>query len=321
MNTNTATSRNSTTWSVRSAENRGIDMMDIYTRKWITEKAQEVLKEYSEGITLRQLYYRLVAQGMTNDTLHYKRVVQAMTEARWKDIVDMEAFIDRERSMYGETKAEDKDLEDTVEKAKEQVGLWMKSYHLDRWSNQENYVEVWIEKKALQGVFEKPCLLMDVGLAPCKGYPSITFLHEASQRFKVRGDKKNVIILYFGDYDPSGEDIPHSIKDNLERMGCEIEVKRIALNPDLIKQLRLPSVPPKRTDTRTRNWDGAGAVELDAVEPKKLKKMCEEAILEYFDIDLHSELKAKEKEERKTFQKELKDFVRNMDFDEGDDDE
>ena len=84
---------------------------DTFNRKVITEKAQEVLAEYSGGITLRQLYYRLVAQGMINDVLHYKRVVSAMTEARWQDVVSMEAFIDRERSMYGETKAEVKDLD------------------------------------------------------------------------------------------------------------------------------------------------------------------------------------------------------------------
>ena len=288
-------------------------MADIFNRALIIEKAQEVLTEYSGGITLRQLYYRLVAQGMINDVLHYKRVVSAMTEARWQDTVSMDAFIDRERSMYGETKAKEKDMAHEAEEAKSQIEAWMTGYHLDRWSNQENYVEVWIEKKALQGVFEEPCNELDVGLAPCKGYPSITFLHEASNRFEDIGvTGKGLTILYFGDYDPSGEDIPNSIKANLERMGTEVEVERIALNPSLIKQLNLPSVPPKSTDSRTRNWDGLGAVELDAVEPKMLKSMCEKAILRYFDTDLYDELQARETEERKDYQKTLKEFVMKM---------
>ena len=288
-------------------------MADIFNRALIIEKAQEVLAEYSGGITLRQLYYRLVAQGMINDVLHYKRVVSAMTEARWQDTVSMDAFIDRERSMYGETKAKEKNLENEAREAQGQIEAWMDSYHLDRWSNQENYVEVWIEKKALQGVFEEPCNNLDVGLAPCKGYPSITFLHEASNRFADIGvTSKRLIILYFGDYDPSGEDIPNSIKANLERMGTEVEVERIALNPDLIKSLGLPSVPPKSTDSRTRNWDGKGAVELDAVEPKMLKSMCEKAILRYFDTDLYDELTEKESEERTEYQKTLKKFVMKM---------
>ena len=83
---------------------------DGFDRKWITENSIDFLSQYAGGITLRQLYYRLVSRGMINDTLHYKRVVSAMTDARWKGDVDMDAFIDRERAMFGETKCEEKDV-------------------------------------------------------------------------------------------------------------------------------------------------------------------------------------------------------------------
>jgi hypothetical protein len=74
---------------------------DAFTKSWIIENAEQILEEYSDGITIRQLHYRLVARGMTNDVQHYKRVVVAMTDARWDGVVDMEAFIDRERSVFG----------------------------------------------------------------------------------------------------------------------------------------------------------------------------------------------------------------------------
>ena len=245
----------------------------------IIENAQNILSEYPGGITVRQLHYRLVAIGMINDMNHYKRVVTAMTKARWDDIVDMEAFVDRERSMYGETKADEKDLDDEIEQGETQVKAWMQNYRLNRWSNQDNYIEVWIEKKALQGVFERPCLAKSVGLAPCKGYPSITFLHDAYMRFsEAECNGKNPIILYFGDYDPSGEDIPRSIENNLRRMGVDVEVKRLALLPEQIEEMNLPGVPPKRTDTRTRNWSGGSVVELDAVEPTRLADMCKQQL-------------------------------------------
>lgn len=290
---------------------------DIYDRQWIIENAKKVLQDYTDGITIRQLHYRLVALGMINDTNHYKRVVGAMTKARWDDIVDMSAFVDRERSMYGETEDDEKDLDYEIERGKEQVKAWMNAYSLNRWSNQDNYIEVWIEKKALQGVFERPCLHKDVGLAPCKGYPSITFLYEASKRFQDAVDNgKHIIILYFGDFDPSGEDIPRSIKENLGRLGIDVEVKRMALNQQQIIDMGLPGVPPKRSDSRTRNWDGGSVVELDAVEPNTLKKMCEDAIESHFDRELYKELKDKESEEKKSYRKELKDFVNTLKEDE-----
>jgi len=294
---------------------------DMYTNKWIIENAEKILSEYPQGMTIRQLHYRLVSIGMVNDSNHYKRVVSAMTDARWNSIVDMEAFIDRERSMFGETKDDEKDLNEEIDIAKRQVKLWMGHYGLNRWSNQDNYIEVWIEKKALQGVFEIPCAKNDVGLAPCKGYPSITFIYEAKGRFEDAIDNgKEAVILYFGDCDPSGADIPRSIKENLSRMGVDVEVKRIALNPDQIKEMGLPGVPPKKGDSRTNNWDGADVVELDAIEPNTLSRMCEDAIEQYFDHDLFKELEERESEELKQYQEALKEYVNGLGK-EGNDDE
>lgn len=285
-------------------------MMDEFTRKWITENAQKILLDYSGGITIRQLHYRLVAIGMTNDTNHYKRVVGAMTKARWDGTVSMTAFIDRERTMFGETEDETKDLQNEIERGKEQIHAWMNAYNLNRWSNQENYIEVGIEKKALQGVFEDPCESVGVGLAPFKGYSSITFLHGLAGRFEdAIANGKTPIILYFGDYDPSGLDIPRSVSDNLSRMGVDVEVKRIALNPDQIHEMDLPGVPAKLTDSRTNNWLGGEVVECDAVEPMTLAQMCRDAIDEHFNQDLYSELKDQEYDEGTLYRKALKDYV------------
>ncbi len=287
--------------------------MSEYTRKWITENSIEVLKSYEGQITLRQLYYRLVALGMTNDVKHYKKVIGAMGDARWDGSVEFGAFIDRERSMYGITEATPINLQERIERGKEQVKAWMEDFHLNRWENQPEYFEIWIEKKALQGVFESPCNTFDLGLAPCKGYPSLTFLHEALERFNDAFDREQLpFIFYFGDYDPSGEDIPRSIHDNFARMGLPIEVRRIALTPIHIEEMKLPSVPAKLTDTRTKNWAGKGVVELDAVEPRTLTKMVESVIKEHFDTDLYDELKERESIEREQYQIALKEFVEGL---------
>ena len=284
--------------------------MDRFNRGWITEHAKAVLLQYSDSITIRQLHYRLVAAGMTNDIQHYKRVIAAMTDARWEGRVRFGAFIDRERGICGETEAKPILLQDEIERAQQQVKAWMEHYHLNRWENQNAYIEVWIEKKALQGVFEEPCERNKVALAPCKGYPSLTFLHDAKERFSDAEDRgQERTILYFGDYDPSGEDIPRSIKDNLSRMGIDVEVERIALNPEQIASMGLSSVPAKDGDSRSRTWTGEGAVELDAIEPDELKRMAEEAIENRFDSTLLDELAEREETERVKYRKALKKFV------------
>lgn len=95
-------------------------------------------------------------------------------------------------------------------------------------------------------------------------------------------------------------------------MGANVNVIRIALNPEQIRSMNLPSVPPKVKDSRTRNWDGKGVVELDAVEPKTLSQMGEDAIMEYFDVSLYVELTKLEANEKKTYQKALKKYVREL---------
>lgn len=288
-------------------------MEDEWKRKKIIAESIPIIESYAGvPITIRQLHYRLVSIGMPNTDQHYARVKGAMAAARWNYDVDFAAFIDRERAMEGETKSEITDLDDEIGIGKAQVAAWMRAYNLNRWENQDNYIEVWIEKKALQGVFEEPCRTWDVALGACKGYPSLTFLYEAEMRFhEALGRGQDITILYYGDYDPSGVDIPRSLLENLERMGGELLVEVIALHPYQIEERSLPPKPVKKTDTRARGWTG-GTVELDAVEPRDLQRMCEIAIQDYFDIDKYAELKEREEEERKEYQKHLRKFVNEL---------
>lgn len=287
--------------------------MDEFNRKWIIEKGIPIVNEYGGNLTLRALHYRLVAIGMTNTVQHYKRVIAAMTVARWEGLVNFSSFVDHDRSVEGKTDYERTDVESSVEQGKESIEFWMRYYSKNRWENQEYYPEVFIEKKALQSVFDTPCNNMDVALCPCKGYPSLTYLDQASDRFReAECQGKKPIILYFGDYDPSGEDIPRSLKETIIKMGVNIELKRFALMEHQVIEMNLPPAPAKKTDSRTANWDGLGQVELDAIEPRQLQKMCTEAINQYFDRDLYVDLLDQQMEESIEYKKKLKEFVLNI---------
>lgn len=287
--------------------------MDQFNRKWILETGIPIVKEYDGNLTIRALHYRLVAAGMTNTIQHYKRVQQAMTEARWNQLIGFSAFMDHDRRVEGQTDAEVTILEDSITRGKQQIKAWMNNYSKNRWENQEVYPEVFIEKKALQGVFVEPCEAMDIALCPCKGYPSLTYLYDASVRFQEAEAKgKHCIILYFGDYDPSGEDIPRSIAENLYNMGADVEVKRILLMEEQVIKWNLPPAPTKVTDSRSAAWTGLGQVELDAVEPNKLKVLIAEAIDEIFDRELYDELMEEEETEETEYRIELKQYVNSL---------
>lgn len=289
-------------------------MKDEFTRQWITDNAIDIVSRYAPGeLTLRALHYQLVGLGMTNSIQHYKRVVAAMERARWEGLVDFEAFSDLDRTIVGETRADATNLDDKIDEAKSQVRAWMQYYNKNRWENQPIYAEMFIEKKALQAVFQGVCQDNHIALGAVKGYPSLTFLYETAQRLRQRASEgKECIILYFGDYDPSGEDIPRSIGENLERMGAEVEVRRFALFENQVRAWKLPPAPVKETDSRTANWDGIGQVELDAVKPEQLKRMAQDAIDSVFDYDLYKELEDQEEDETEAYRTALKDYVNNL---------
>ncbi len=103
-------------------------------------------------------------------------------------------------------------------------------YSSDRWAGQEYYVEVWVEKDALSGVLNPISRKYHVHLVVNKGYSSASAMYDAKDRFiEAMNDGKKCVILYFGDLDPSGEDMVRDINNRLTIMGAEITVKKLAL--------------------------------------------------------------------------------------------
>jgi hypothetical protein len=236
-----------------------------------------------------------------------------MISARWKGLLQFDAFLDHERETIGRTDHEETDVDSASDEAKRQIKAWATSYKKNRWENQPIYPEVFIEKKALQGVFESPCYRWDIALNPCKGYPSLTFLNAAKKRFDVAIENgKNPVILYFGDYDCSGEDTPRSIGETLERMGTPVEIKRVLLMEEQVVAWKLPPAPTKITDSRSRAWSGIGQVELDAVDPKKIVRYLNDAIEDIFDRDLYNKLVRQQEREQERFKEILKKDYKSL---------
>jgi hypothetical protein len=241
-------------------------------------------------LTLRQLYYQLVARGyIPNRQTEYKRLGALLNDARLAGLVDWTAIEDRTRNLRGLPHWEN---------PQSILRAAARGYHLDRWADQPNYIEVWIEKDALVGVIEGVCTQYDVPYFSCRGYTSASEMWLAAQRLRVKGwDGKGTTILHLGDHDPSGIDMTRDIAERLALFGAPVDVVRIALTMDQVAQYDPPPNPAKFTDARYGGYVeqfGEECWELDALEPTVLAALIAEHVEARLDRDLWEAVEARE---------------------------
>lgn len=260
----------------------------------------EVINEYSaQGyeLTLRQAYYQLVARGyIPNNERSYKNIGSLINDGRLAGLIDWNAITDRTRNLRGNTHWDTP--VDVIYSAKY-------SYLLNKWKDQPNYVEVWVEKDALVDVVGQACKPLDVPYFSCRGYTSQSEMWSAAQRFIRQKNRENRIIIHLGDHDPSGIDMTRDIQERLDLFGADVEVKRVALTMSQIQTYNPPPNPAKVTDSRCSKYIdqyGDESWELDALEPKVITDLIKEQVTMYRDDDLYRKVCKREKSEKEELQ-------------------
>jgi len=239
-------------------------------------------------------------------------------DARLNGLVPWDAIEDRTRT-FNVQPFEYHDPDSFLNYLVNRVKNAPKEYGLPKWYMQYNLVEVWAEKQALQTLFTEVIEEIEVTLGICRGYPSITFLNLAASRLRpiLEGDEyiEKLIILYFGDHDPSGVDIERNIKDRLvETFNIDVEVKRIAITQEQIIKYRIPPMPTKKSDGRAKKYieeyGEISSVELDALDPNILQDLIRESALEYFDYHIDRERIEVLKRNREDLKERVSDILK-----------
>ncbi len=283
----------------------------------LIDTANKIIVEYqAQGfdLTLRQLYYQFVSRDIIPNTQQsYKNLGSVVNDARLAGMIDWDTIADRTRELR--TLSHWSTPADIIEACGNQ-------FNVDRWEDQPYRPEVWIEKDALVGVFERICRELDVPLFSCRGYTSQSAMWSAAQRMLGYRRKNTIadrttelrtlshhstsqtpVVFHFGDHDPSGKDMSRDIQDRLTLFtGKQLQFERLALNMDQVEQYRPPPNPAKITDTRANAYIaefGGESWELDALEPTVLAALVRKAItgvVEQTAMDEANEQQARHRE-------------------------
>ena len=131
----------------------------------------------------------------------------------------------------------------------------------------------------------------------------------------LKHQDKRIHVLYFGDFDPSGEDMDRHLVDALSYFDLDsyiIDFERIAVTEDQIDEYDLPPIPEDsetldKLDKDSRKggfinkYGQLMAVELDAllaIVPDQFKLLMQESVDQYFDQTIYKTEQARHSPEK-----------------------
>jgi hypothetical protein len=276
----------------------------------ILREAARIVNSYSILITLRQLYYRLVAAELIrNNTAEYStlssRTAALRREGRFPRLYDRTRGI-MQAGYYA-------DVETALSELAE-------DYRLDRTKGQKYQTYLGVEKNALSGLLFEWFDDLGLPIIPLGGYSSESL--DRAVKAAVRKDGRPANLIYAGDFDASGMDIGRNF---IEQTNCWHHVERIALSPEQIYAMDLTVQAGKSTDSRAPSFieaypeiherydfgsDANGRipvqVELDAIDPEVLHtELFATALAPWWDAAVADEVLGQEQSD----QQELADIA------------
>lgn len=257
----------------------------------ILNRAAAIVRSYDSGVTLRQLFYRLVSEEVLPNTrsaynLLSSHTAQARRDGWFPALVDRGRAIQRLRSYNDPADA---------------LRQLAQGYHLDRTAGQKVSIYLGVEKNGLINLLWNWFGAMGISIVALGGYSSQTFVDDIAQDVDRQG--RPAVLIYAGDFDPSGEDIS---RDFISRSDCWARRFRIALNPEQVDRYNLPRLPGKETDSRAKGFIRKHGelvqVELDALPPDVLRGLYAAAIRRYWNPKAYDAVIEQENADRKVLE-------------------
>jgi len=249
------------------------------TKAEVEARREALLNIIADGrpMTVRQVFYQATVHGLVEKAeTGYSKVQTDLTVMRRAGDLPYDWLADNTRWQRKPR---------TFDSVEDALKATAKFYRKALWNDANCYVEIWLEKDALAGVVYPVTGTFDVPLMGAAEYISELTVP--------------TFIYHLGDFDPSGVNAGEKIEATLREMApdADITFRRLAVTPEQIGEWNLPTRPTKKSDTRSKNF-GEISVELDAIEPNRLRRLVQQAIEQHLPKRQFKVLKAAEESER-----------------------
>ena len=172
--------------------------------------------------------------------------------------------------------------------------MW-KNSDSNRQQGQPRHRLVMVEAAGMKPMIEAITGDYSIPVIPSGGFDSLTVKHDLAEAL---GDYDAVEILHIGDRDPSGVHVFSSAAEDIRALAIglgfdtDIRFTRLAVTPEQVAELGLPTAPPKEKDKRS--FDGNETTQAEAIPPDVLAQIITDAIIERLDHGAYAAVLARE---------------------------
>lgn len=233
----------------------------------VTDRVHEILADYLQALTIRQIFYRLVGKYAFEKTERsYKRLGEHLNRARRAGLIPWDAIRD-DGNVVPEIPGWSglRQFQDSVES-------WAENYF--RTPIGDTYLEVWAETAGMVSQLQSIANEFGVRVIGSGGFASTTQRYYAAQRLcsEARAYDNNPHVLMIGDYDPSGLSIMDStcadVRAFTEKFDVGVLFEHLAVTSEQALDYNLESAPQKATDNRGEHM--AETYQAEALDPNDL---------------------------------------------------
>lgn len=279
----------------------------------LLEEVRAILEEYAEHLplTLRQVFYRLVGvHGYDKTEQAYGRLGEALNRARRAGIIPWTAIRDDGWQLHAPQSW------DTPEELAEAFIVGLRHFRLDRQADQPSRLLIAVEAAGMLPQIQQIAEPYGIPCYASGGFDSSTAKYELAEQLAAWGRAE---VLHVGDHDPSGVHLFVNLAEDVsalaealgagDRLGLGLQFSRLAVTPEQIEGLGLPTAPAKPTDRR--RFDGE-TVQVEAIPPDVLADIIAEAIAERIDQEAYAKVLAAERKIQSMTRAEIAGLIRRL---------
>lgn len=270
----------------------------------ILNRGLELINSVDYPVSARWLFYRLLQEGYYKGKSDYNtKLIPLLSKARKQFLFDWHPSILSDDTRARVTRVGGaENVQQCIYSLADNM-TYSVHFSVDHFYQQDQYIEIWFEAKAMAGQFRHYTNYID--LVPFGGYASIPYKWDIAKHLDsmARRYESPITILYFGDLDYHGHTILNASTNDIIQWcnGVGWQVKWCGLTEEQASTYNVPENPDK-----------PGEFQWEALDDEAAGEIITSAVAEHVDLELIDKINQEAQEQQSIWQGKVNEALAGL---------